>query len=104
LQSAQLLFTLPWGQGLQSAQLLFTLPWGQGLHCAQLSFRVPCGHRLPAITRSYIPPFTPPRVCAPCHAVCNDVRSSTRREELSLLLEVTFAVSFVPRQIFVSLL
>jgi hypothetical protein len=47
LHSAQLPFSLPWGQGVQSTQLRFSLPWGQGLHSTQLYFTLPCGHGLP---------------------------------------------------------
>jgi hypothetical protein len=44
LHATQLPLNFPWGQGLHSAHLRFTLPWGQGLHAAQFSFRLPCGH------------------------------------------------------------
>jgi hypothetical protein len=41
LQSAQLLFSLPWGQGVHTTQSHFTFPWGQGLHAAHLRFSFP---------------------------------------------------------------
>jgi hypothetical protein len=61
LQSAQLPFSLPCGQGLQSVQLRFTLPCGQGLQSAQLPFSLPCEHRFLAIASRATPHPSPHR-------------------------------------------
>ena len=46
LHSVQLSFRLPWRQGWQSPQLRFSFPCGQGLHNAQPCFTLPWGHGL----------------------------------------------------------
>tara|TARA_B110000977_G_scaffold100937_1_gene132364 strand:+ start:5706 stop:5942 length:237 start_codon:yes stop_codon:yes gene_type:complete len=41
LQTAHLVFRLPWGQLLHTKQLRLTLPWGQGVHAAHSRFILP---------------------------------------------------------------
>ena len=53
MQSAQLCFSLPCGQGLHATQACFTLPCGQGLQSSQLRFALPCEHRFSPIFTIY---------------------------------------------------
>ncbi len=52
MQSAQLFFSLPRGQGLHFAQAYLFLPWEYGLHSLHVLFTLPCEHRFTLIVRA----------------------------------------------------
>jgi hypothetical protein len=61
LQSMQLSFRLPCGQGLQSAQKRFSLPCGHPLQSTQSVFRLSCQHLSPhAMVVARSPPLAHP--------------------------------------------